>query len=87
MRRFALPLALAVSLAVAVPTRAEEQPKGPDTVLLKDGREIRGEVVGENDAMVSIRTGGVLPLLASDAYHRGHWKNRQRRRFASIYST
>jgi deoxyhypusine synthase len=27
----------------------------------------------------------VLPLLASDAYHRGHWRNREPRRFARMF--
>ena len=27
----------------------------------------------------------VLPLLASDAYHRGDWKTRDKRRFAKLF--
>jgi deoxyhypusine synthase len=27
----------------------------------------------------------VLPLLASDAYHRGAWKTRQKRRWQSLF--
>jgi len=27
----------------------------------------------------------VLPLLASDAYHRGAWKTREKRRFAKLF--
>jgi deoxyhypusine synthase len=26
-----------------------------------------------------------MPLLASDAYHRGLWKNREKRRFAKLF--
>ena len=37
------------------------------------------------EQMVFAEAGSVMPLLASDAYHRGHWKTRQRRRFATIY--
>ena len=44
-----------------------------------------GKVDTAMEQMVFAEAGSVMPLLASDAYHRGHWKNRQRRRFASIY--
>ena len=27
----------------------------------------------------------VLPLLASDAYHRGYWKDRKAREFAKLF--
>jgi deoxyhypusine synthase len=27
----------------------------------------------------------VLPLLASDAYHRGHWRNRKPRAFSRMF--
>jgi len=27
----------------------------------------------------------VLPLIASDAYHRGHWRNREKRAFAKLF--
>ncbi|MEK9544900.1 MAG: hypothetical protein VWZ84_02410, partial [Pelagibacteraceae bacterium] len=27
----------------------------------------------------------VLPLIASDAYHRKHWKKRKRRNFQNIF--
>jgi deoxyhypusine synthase len=26
-----------------------------------------------------------MPLLASDAYHRGHWKTRAKRAFAKLF--
>ena len=45
-----------------------------------------GKVDTAKEQMVFAEAGSVVPLLASDAYHRGHWKNRERRRFASIYS-
>ena len=44
-----------------------------------------GKVDTAREQMVFAEAGSVIPLLASDAYHRGHWKTRQRRRFASIY--
>ena len=44
-----------------------------------------GKVDTGLEQMVFAEAGSVLPLLASDAYHRGHWKNRARGRFASIY--
>ena len=44
-----------------------------------------GKVETAMEQMVFAEAGSVIPLLASDAYHRGHWKNRQPRRFASIF--
>jgi deoxyhypusine synthase len=35
--------------------------------------------------MVYAEATSVLPLLASDAYHRGHWKTRAKRRFAQLF--
>jgi deoxyhypusine synthase len=32
--------------------------------------------------MVFAEAGSVIPLLASDAYHRGHWKTRAKRAWA-----
>lgn len=45
-----------------------------------------GKVDTAMEQMVFAEAGSVMPLLASDAYHRGHWKNRQPRRFASIFN-
>jgi len=45
-----------------------------------------GKVETAMEQMVFAEAGSVLPLLASDAYHRGHWKGRARRRFASIFA-
>ncbi|NQV83175.1 MAG: deoxyhypusine synthase [Rhodospirillales bacterium] len=44
-----------------------------------------GKVDTALEQMVFAEAGSVIPLLASDAYHRGHWKNRPRRRFASLF--
>jgi deoxyhypusine synthase len=35
--------------------------------------------------MVYAEAGSVLPLLASDAYHRGAWKNRPRHSYAKLF--
>jgi deoxyhypusine synthase len=32
-----------------------------------------------------MHAGAVLPLLATDAYHRGHWRERTQRRFAKLF--
>jgi deoxyhypusine synthase len=44
-----------------------------------------GKVDTALEQMVFAEAGSVLPLLASDAYHRGHWKNRTRRKFAKLF--
>ena len=45
-----------------------------------------GKVDTTYEQMVFAEATSVLPLLASDAYHRGAWKQRARRRFADIYT-
>jgi deoxyhypusine synthase len=35
--------------------------------------------------MVYAEATSVLPLLASDAYHRGHWRQRKPRRYAKLF--
>ena len=45
-----------------------------------------GKVDTMQEQMVFAEAASVLPLLASDAYHRGHWKSRPRRRFADLFS-
>jgi deoxyhypusine synthase len=44
-----------------------------------------GKVDTAYEQMVYAEAGSVLPLLASDAYHRGHWKKRKARKFAELY--
>ena len=44
-----------------------------------------GKVDVALEQMVFAEAGSVLPLLASDAYHRGFWKNRQARRLADVF--
>ncbi len=45
-----------------------------------------GKVDVAYEQMVFAEAGSVLPLLASDAYHRGYWKNRKKRAFAKMFS-
>jgi len=44
-----------------------------------------GKVSTALEQMVYAEATSVLPLLASDAYHRGHWKSREKRRFAKLF--
>lgn len=44
-----------------------------------------GKVDIAREQMVFAEATSVLPLLASDAYHTGHWKKRARRRFSKLF--
>ena len=44
-----------------------------------------GKVSTALEQMVYAEATSVLPLLASDAYHRGHWKTRARRAFGKLF--
>ncbi len=44
-----------------------------------------GKVSTALEQMVFAEATSVLPLLASDAYHRGHWKTREPRKFAKLF--
>jgi deoxyhypusine synthase len=44
-----------------------------------------GKVSTAMEQMVFAEATSVLPLLASDAYHRGHWKNRAKRAFSKMF--
>jgi deoxyhypusine synthase len=44
-----------------------------------------GKVNTGIEQMVFAEAGSVMPLLASDAYHRGHWKDRIKRRWGAIF--
>jgi deoxyhypusine synthase len=44
-----------------------------------------GKVSTALEQMVFAEATSVLPLLASDAYHRGHWKDRARRAFGKMF--
>ena len=45
-----------------------------------------GKVNTGIEQMVFAAAGSVVPLLASDAYHRGHWKTRPERRWAKLFA-
>ena len=45
-----------------------------------------GKVSTAIEQMVFAEAGSVMPLLASDAYHRGHWKTREKRRWAKLFA-
>jgi len=44
-----------------------------------------GKVNTGIEQMVFAEAGSVMPLLASDAYHRGLWKDREKRRWAKLF--
>lgn len=44
-----------------------------------------GKVQTVHEQMVFAEAGSVMPLLASDAYHRGAWKNRPKRGWAKLF--
>ena len=45
-----------------------------------------GKVSTAMEQMVYAEATSVLPLLASDAYHRGHWRKRTKRAFAKMFA-
>ncbi len=45
-----------------------------------------GKVDTVYEQMVFAEAGSVLPLLASDAYHRGYWKDRAKRRYSKLFA-
>jgi len=45
-----------------------------------------GKVNTGIEQMVFAEAGSVMPLLASDAYHRGLWKDRAKRRWATLFA-
>jgi deoxyhypusine synthase len=44
-----------------------------------------GKVNTGIEQMVFAEAGSVVPLLTSDAYHRGYWKTRPARRWAKLF--
>ena len=44
-----------------------------------------GKVNVTKEQMVFAEATSVLPLIASDAYHKGEWKNRDRKNFSEIF--
>ncbi len=45
-----------------------------------------GKVDTALEQMVFAEAGSVLPLMMSDAYHRGHWKDRAKRAFGKMFA-
>ena len=45
-----------------------------------------GKVDITKEQMVFAEATSVLPLIASDAYHKGEWKNRERKNFSKIFN-
>ena len=45
-----------------------------------------GKVDTAYEQMVYAEASSVMPLLASDAYHRGYWKNRKPKQYAKLFS-
>jgi len=45
-----------------------------------------GKVDTTFEQMVYAEATSVLPLIASDPYHRGHWKKRAKRNFAKLFA-
>jgi len=45
-----------------------------------------GKVSTALEQMVFAEAGSVMPLLASDAYHRGHWRDRPKRAFGKMFA-
>ena len=46
-----------------------------------------GKVDVTKEQMVFAEATSVMPLIASDAYHREHWKKREKRNFAKIFNS
>ena len=44
-----------------------------------------GKVNVTKEQMVFAEATSVLPLIVSDAYHKGEWKNRTRKNFSNIF--
>ena len=44
-----------------------------------------GKVQTTHEQMVFAEATTVVPLIGSDAYHRGGWKNREKRRWAKLF--
>ncbi|MBL0319145.1 MAG: deoxyhypusine synthase [Alphaproteobacteria bacterium] len=45
-----------------------------------------GKVDTAQEQMVFAEASSVLPLIASDAYHRGHWQKRQRHNYSQLFT-
>ena len=65
-------------------TVADTRDGGCSSSTLKEASSW-GKVDVTKEQMVFAEATSVLPLIASDAYHREHWKNRDRRNFSKIF--
>ena len=65
-------------------TVADERDGACSSSTLKEASSW-GKVKTEWEQMVYAEATSVIPLLASDAYHREGWKNRPRREFAKLF--
>jgi deoxyhypusine synthase len=65
-------------------TVADERDGACSSSTLKEASSW-GKVKTEWEQMVYAEATSVIPLLASDAYHRAGWKDRPRREFAKIF--
>ena len=45
-----------------------------------------GKVDTTKEQMVFAEATSVLPLIASDAYHRKNWQNRERKNFQNLFN-
>ena len=66
-------------------TVADSRDGACSSSTLKEASSL-GKVDITKEQMVFAEATSVLPLIASDAYHNGHWKNRERRNFSKIFS-
>ncbi len=65
-------------------TVADTRDGGCSSSTLKEASSW-GKVDVTKEQMVFAEATSVLPLIASDAYHRAHWKNRQKRSYQKIF--
>ena len=65
-------------------TVADSRDGGCSSSTLKEASSW-GKVDTSKEQMVFAEATSVLPLIASDAYHRGSWKKRQRKNFSKIF--
>ena len=69
----------------AVPTTGADVRDGACSSSTLQEAASWGKVNTGIEQMVFAEAGSVMPLLASDAYHRGHWKTRAKRAWAKLF--
>ncbi len=65
-------------------TVADSRDGGCSSSTLKEASSW-GKVDTTKEQMVFAEATSVLPLIASDAYHKGEWKNRDRKNFSNLF--